>query len=221
MHQSDDLKKHIKDLPVFPLPQIVFFPHSRLPLHIFEPRYRELIQHAREDDLPIMMGHLPSERTLDEHGRPHFLAVGGVGFMERCEELPDGRFLIELAGLSRVKVVQEHDPAFLYRRAEVEILESFSTNETAEEDNIQVMQMVVAGLRALNPKVAEYLSKLIQESRSSSALSDALAAAIVSDPEERQRLIEELDVTKRIESVTHRLSELLAIASQPDGSNIN
>jgi len=221
MRTIDELRNHLNDLPIFPLPQIVFFPHSLLPLHIFEPRYREMIRDARRDDLPIVMGNILADRTPDEFGRPQIATTAGVGFMERCEELPDGRFLVELRGLARVVIVEEHPPLKLYRRVRVELIDTHSSNAQLEEEKLETIQLVVGSLRSVNARVADFLAETIKKAVYPGAIADSLAAAIVADPLERQALLEERDVTRRIDAVLERLSELLAIASQPDGSDVN
>lgn len=221
MRTIDELTSHLNDLPMFPLSQIVFFPHSTLPLHIFEPRYREMIRDARADDLPIVLGNILPDAPPDEFGRPRVAQTAGVGFMQRCEELPDGRFLVELHGLARVSIVKEHSPQKLYRRVQVEMIDSHSSDIRVEEERLETIQLVVASLRSVNVRVADFLAETIKKAAYPGAIADSLAAAIVADPLERQGLLEERDITRRVEAVLERLTELLAIASQPDGSDVN
>jgi Lon protease-like protein len=105
-------------IPVFPLPNVVFFPRMPLPLHIFEPRYREMVRDAARGARMIGMALLRGEWQQDYHGRPPIFAVGTVGEMVRVEELPDGRFNIVLRGLREYAIVRELDRA-AYREAAV------------------------------------------------------------------------------------------------------
>ena len=105
-------------VPVFPLPNVVFFPRMPLPLHIFEPRYRDMVRDARRGARLIGMSLLRSEWEQDYEGRPPIFATGTVGEMTHVEELPDGRFNIVLRGLREYTVVRELERA-AYREAVV------------------------------------------------------------------------------------------------------
>jgi Lon protease-like protein len=105
-------------IPVFPLPNVVFFPRMPLPLHIFEPRYREMVRDAARGARLIGMALLRGEWEQDYHGRPPIFSVGTVGEMVRVEELSDGRFNIVLRGLREYAIARELDRA-AYREAVV------------------------------------------------------------------------------------------------------
>jgi len=105
-------------IPVFPLPNVVFFPQIVLPLHIFEPRYREMVRDAARGPRLIGMALLREGWQQDYHGAPPIYATGTVGEMVRMEELPDGRFNIVLRGL-REFVVQRDFARRSYREAVV------------------------------------------------------------------------------------------------------
>ena len=105
-------------IPVFPLPNVVFFPRMPLPLHIFEPRYRAMVRDAARGARLIGMALLRGDWQSDYYGRPPVFAVGTVGEMVRVEELPDGRFNIVLRGLREYAIVREIERAE-YREAVV------------------------------------------------------------------------------------------------------
>lgn len=92
-------------IPVFPLPNVVFFPHASLPLHIFEPRYRRMTEDALASDRLIAMALLKPgwERSYDGSPEVHPIACAGV--IEDEARLPDGRFNIRLRGLARVAIL--------------------------------------------------------------------------------------------------------------------
>ena len=94
-------------IPVFPLPNVVFFPRMPLPLHIFEPRYRDMVRDAARGARLIGMALLQGGWEGDYEGRPPIFATGTVGEMVRLEELPDGRFNIVLRGLREYAIVRE------------------------------------------------------------------------------------------------------------------
>jgi hypothetical protein len=105
-------------IPLFPLPNVVFFPRMPLPLHVFEPRYRAMVRDAARGARLIGMALLRGEWQHDYYGRPPIFAVGTVGEMVRVEELPDGRYNIVLRGLREYTIVRELERAE-YRQAVV------------------------------------------------------------------------------------------------------
>src|SRR5690242_1990912 len=93
-------------IPLFPLPETVVFPTSRLPLHIFEPRYRQMAEDALAGDGRIGMVLLQSGADPNEE-RPPIYSVGCVGEIQQSRRLSDGRFLIELEGRFRFRILRE------------------------------------------------------------------------------------------------------------------
>ena len=112
-------------LPIFPLPGAILFPRSQLPLHIFEPRYREMVRDAIDGAGRI--GMIQPQRLDDDNKAPLY-AVGCVGEIVGIEELDDGRFNIVLLGSNRFRFVQDVIVDAAYRCAEVDI-EAFDDGE--------------------------------------------------------------------------------------------
>ena len=94
-------------IPIFPLPNVVFFPRMPLPLHIFEPRYRAMVRDAVRGARLIGMVLLRGDWQQDYGGTPEVFGVGTVGELARTEELPDGRFDIVLRGLREFVIHRE------------------------------------------------------------------------------------------------------------------
>ena len=105
-------------VPLFPLSGAILFPRSQLPLHIFEPRYREMVRDAIDGPGRIAM--IQPQRLDDDNLAPLF-KVGCVGEIVGVEELEDGRFNIVLLGSNRFRLVRETEVDALYRCAEVDI----------------------------------------------------------------------------------------------------
>ena len=103
-------------VPLFPLPGAILFPRSQLPLHIFEPRYRDMVRDALEGSgrIGMIQPHAP-----EDEGAPLY-PVGCVGEIVGVEELEDGRYNIVLLGASRFRLIQETDLETAYRNAEVD-----------------------------------------------------------------------------------------------------
>src|SRR4051794_27037828 len=108
-------------LPLFPLPTVVLFPNVFLPLHIFEPRYREMVADAVASDRMIGMALLRPGWERDYEGRPPVYPIGGSGVSTHDERLPDGRYNIVLRGIERFRISSEqHERS--YRMAVVDSL---------------------------------------------------------------------------------------------------
>jgi hypothetical protein len=104
-------------IPVFPLPNVVFFPRIPLPLHIFEPRYRAMVQDAARGSRLIGMALLRDEWQETYYERPPIFGTGTVGEMVHVEDLPDGRFNVVLRGLREYNIARELDDRAPYREA--------------------------------------------------------------------------------------------------------
>src|SRR3982751_4394494 len=128
VHMSRTLR-----VPIFPLPGAILFPRSQLPLHIFEPRYREMVRDAIEGSGRIAM--IQPHRIDDDNQAPLY-AVGCVGELVGVEELDDGRFNIVLLGSNRFRLVREVEGDTAYRCAEVDI-EAFNDEEPEPLQMIQ------------------------------------------------------------------------------------
>jgi Lon protease-like protein len=106
-------------VPVFPLPDVVLFPKTLLPLHIFEDRYRTMTREAIAGDGRIAIALLRDGWEKDYHDNPAIHKVACLGKIETYEELEGGRYNIVLVGIRRVRLVREVQQA-PYRRAEIE-----------------------------------------------------------------------------------------------------
>ena len=112
-------------VPLFPLPGAIVFPRSQLPLHIFEPRYREMVRDAMDGAGQIAM---IQPLRLDDDNEAPLYEVGCVGELVGIEELEDGRFNIILLGTNRFRLVREVPSDTAYRCAEVDI-EAFDDSD--------------------------------------------------------------------------------------------
>ena len=112
-------------VPLFPLPGAILFPRAQLPLHIFEPRYRDMVRDAIDGAGRIAM--IQPQRIDDDNQAPLY-PVGCVGELVGVEELEDEKFNIVLMGSNRFRLVQELNSDAAYRSAEVDI-EAFDDEE--------------------------------------------------------------------------------------------
>jgi Lon protease-like protein len=117
-----------REIPLFPLPNVVLFPGVTRPLLIFEPRYREMVGDALKGDRIIGMVLLQPGFEKDYEGRPPIHTIGCAGAIEEYEQLPDGRYVILLRGLTTFRVVSE-DQRKAYRLARVDAVPEILKDE--------------------------------------------------------------------------------------------
>ena len=125
-----------KVVPLFPLRNLFLFPGTVVPLHIFEPRYRQMIEDSLDGPGRLVIGTIVEEDeeggTESTNGAPAVHSVAGLGEIARHERMPDGRFVIMLVGLTRVRV-RETTSNRLYRQVEIEPLEEVPVPEAEVE----------------------------------------------------------------------------------------
>ena len=151
-------------LPIFPLPNVVLFPSVFLPLHIFEPRYREMVADAIEGDRLIGMVLLRPGWQRDYEGRPPVYPIGCSGVITHVDRLPDGRYNIVLRGVERFRIVEEDDRRS-YRRAHIEPL----PESTCRGEDVAAIRNQRAKLDALLAPAVERRLADIAGSRTSPA----------------------------------------------------
>ena len=194
-----------KEVPVMPLPGGLLFPHALLPLHIFEPRYREMLEHALREQRMFSVALLKPHRT-DWRSPADFFDVAGVGLIRACVGRGDGTSNLILQGLQRVRFTgfAQEVP---FPIADIEPLESEST-QSVEADAlgakvVELYSKLKTEGRQLPEKVDKYLSHLDDMEM----LADLMAATFITDPQRRQQLLEELSLTRRLRLVLQYLRE--------------
>jgi Lon protease-like protein len=197
----------VRRIPIFPLPGVVLFPETLLPLHIFEPRYRTMIASALEGDRLIGMTMI-DPRSDPAGDAPPVLPVGGAGVIVEHERLDDGRFNIILQGRFRFRIVRE-EPSSPYRAAAVRETETVPF-PTAEEEADRVAAAVAAfeGLRnsmSLPPLPAEELS--------AERLCGELALRLNWTPPQLQELLEVDSLPDRFRRICEQLKEWEELAA--------
>src|SRR5262245_187582 len=105
----------LRALPIFPLPNVALFPGAALPLHVFEPRYRELVRDALAGKKAMGIARLKPGFESNYEGRPAVFDVCGAGIIDGHRELADGRYDIVVRGVARVRILNEHPPLQKYR----------------------------------------------------------------------------------------------------------
>ncbi len=200
---------------LFPLPSLVLFPHVIQGLHIFEPRYRQMIADALAGDGLIAIVMLQDE-PLPDDDRPAIESVACLGQIIWHERLPDGKYNLRLCGLSRAQIIQEITTDKLYRSAQVELLADTGPSDLA----------VLAELRrdlaaAVLPRFAEdsparqQLQELFDSDRQLGEVCDVLSYALPLPVELKQSLLAEPRIDRRAATITDTLRISAARADRP------
>ena len=175
-------------IPLFPLPNLVFFPRTYLPLHIFEPRYRAMVQAAEASHRIVGMVLLKEGWETDYEGTPAIYPMGCVGRMINVQRLGDGRFNILLQGLGRFEIEQELGTES-YRQGRI-VLKDGSQPETnlPREVRNELLTVVAGFMRSKEDEVA--LSALLRQPVYDDVLVQNLSFALDFTPLEKQFLLE-------------------------------
>ena len=202
-------------IPIFPLPNVVLFPKVLLPLHIFEPRYRTMVEDALAADRIIGMVLLRPGFEANYEGRPPVYPVGCAGTITHAERLEDGRFNIVLRGTEKFRIAGE-DVSRDYRLARIEAIAEREDDADVTAMN-QQRQRLVGILKTI-------LTRLGSEARFPPDLSDeelvnGFAQNLDLDAIERQALLERPGVLSRCRALADLL-EMKAHAA-PGGSDGN
>lgn len=136
-----NLEKLPEEIPVFPLSNAIFFPNTTLPLNIFEPRYKQMIQDSLKNNRFIGMAQ-PNLSNLKPSKKDIF-NIGCMGIVKKHNKTPDGTYLVNLEGLVRFKIIEELQSEKLYRIFKVSYLD-FS--DDLEEDKKKIERKTVLEL---------------------------------------------------------------------------
>jgi Lon protease-like protein len=187
-------------IPVFPLPNVVLFPNVFLPLHIFEPRYRRMVDDALRGDRIVGMVLLRPGWQSDYEGRPPVYPIGCAGVITHAERLSDGRFNIVLRGMEKFRIRGE-DSAQPYRVAQVEPVPEPAV--AGLRDAMQVQRRRLEEL--LIPQLDGPHDRRMPTSMPDEDLVNALAQYLEFEPVEKQALLERDGLLDRCRSLIELL----------------
>ena len=191
-------------IPIFPLPSVVLFPNVFLPLHIFEPRYRQMMADALKGDRMIGMVLLQPGYEPHYEGTPAVYEVGCAGLITHFERLDDGRYNLVLRGIERFRIVGEDPPTdtVLYRRAHVAALGD--GQHTPSRDVLRVERQKLEALLAplFNGTPAE---RGLPANMPDEDLINALSQYLELEPIEKQALLEREGAIARCRSLVQLL----------------
>ncbi|MFN0052715.1 MAG: LON peptidase substrate-binding domain-containing protein [Planctomycetales bacterium] len=205
-----DLTGFSGQAPLFPLPNVVLFPHVALPLHVFEPRYREMVEDALEGERLIAMALLKPGWQDDVEGRPPINEMVCLGRITVEERLESGRFNIVVTGIHRAVVIEELDTDTPYRVAKLELYRDYYARDP-EVDRQARQRELLRAFRKLFPKTPSdsLINQVLEADLPLGVLSDLLGAVLKISPDQKMQLLEELDVDLRSELLMERIRRLL------------
>ncbi|HZK80094.1 MAG TPA: LON peptidase substrate-binding domain-containing protein [Humisphaera sp.] len=184
-------------IPLFPLPNVVLFPCAVLPLHIFEPRYREMTAAALRGDRQIAMALLQPGWEKDYHRHPPIDPIVCIGTILTHEVLPDGKYNFLLQGHTRARVVMEHGD-LSYRLAHLEPIEQTPVSEHLLTEHRRHLISIFDGGSLLASVIGRQFRQLLTSSLSTADIVDLIAFNFFDDIPLKQSLLSDGDVLRRV-----------------------
>ena len=202
---------------MFPLPDVQLFPGAILPLHVFEPRYVEMVDHVLErPDNSIAIATLRPGYEGQYEGRPPVYAVMGVGSVIAAERKTDGRWNLLVRGILRARLTEEHDPVHAFREIHA---------EPVEDTDLEIGDPLEERLRSLINQLADHsdgardaLQLILSQSENGADLTNLLGAHACSDSALRRRMLECPNVKTRLRMACQHMGRvLLEVVQVPEG----
>lgn len=195
---------------LFPLPNLVLFPHVVQPLHIFEPRYCEMLLEALSSDRLITMSTLRPGWELDSSGLPPLSEVVCVGQVISHAPTPEDRHNILLLGLSRARIVEELDVQRPFRMAQVELIDDvYPTSGAAERMKLQ--QSLLDIYRRFIPEgslAKESLQQMLSSQMSLGMLTDLISFTMPLPVVIKEQLLRTANVDARARTLLQCLGQM-------------
>lgn len=207
-------------MPIFPLDSVSLLPQQILPLHIFEPRYRQMIEHVLDGPGQIAMAVFSGESWKQQyHGLPPVRPYVCVGQIAQHERLSDGRYNLLLQGVCRARIRQEFPPSDdrLYRLAML----APTRDVPVEEDSLSARRDALESMLSSEPlsrlsasePILEYVRN---EDVPATTVFELLGFALLHDTEQRYRLLSEPDPSARAGIIERELTSLQRLIRQAD-----
>ncbi len=208
-----------KALPLFPLSAVVLFPHGVLPLHIFEDRYRQMVDDTLDTSGQIAMAVYASpEPGSWTHDAAPLRPVVCIGQILQHQRLPDGRFNIALQGLLRARIAREIPPVSgrLYRQA---IMEPFGTFDPAADRSLSTARERLTSMLSSTPLThlrdsSTVLKHMANPTIPTSAILELMTLSFINDNDLRYRLLATPDAKGRARLIESELESLARLLRQ-------
>ena len=202
-----------KTIPVFPLSNFIIFPHTTVPLNIFEPRYIEMINDSMKTNK--MIG-LIQPKSNDDGSIPGLHKIGCLGKIINFNDTSDGRYMVELNGIIRFEITREIKDTKPYRICETSY-DGFELDLTPEKKKLKFsnLESIFKDLKLLFEKKGYIINWKSLEKQDLNETINALAMASPFSLEEKQILLE----SKNLEVRKDKISEILSTYSFDDFHN--
>ena len=192
-------------IPVFPLSNFIIFPKTTVPLNIFEPRYIEMINDSMK--LNKLIGLIQPKSSSDNQISSVLHNIGCLGKITSFKETDDGRYIIELKGIMRFKIVKEVKSTKLYREYEVNFKDfDHDLSEKKEDLKFSDLELIFKDLKTLFEKRGFIINWKELEKQSLDEIINALAMASPFTLEEKQVLLEAENLNVRKNKIAEILS---------------
>ena len=195
---------------LFPLPNLVLYPHVMQPLHIFEGRYQEMLEEALAGDQLITMAVLEPGWETDYESRPPISQHACLGKVVAHHRLEDGHYNVLLLGVERVRILQELNPLRSFRQARVELIEDCYDFDSTRERN-RVQEELMAAFRSHLPcacELPEQLESMLSSQLPLGLLTDLAAYALPLAADAKLQLLAECRVRRRAEILLGEVKNL-------------
>ena len=198
--KKDDLPKII---PVFPLSNFIIFPHTTVPFNIFEPRYVEMVIDSMKNDKVIG---LIQPKKREGNSIPDLHKIGCLGKITNFKDTLDGRYLIELTGISRFKIIKEIKSDKPYRTCEINFDNFIDDLKIVKEElKFSDLELIFRDLKLLFEKKGYIINWKSLEKQDLNETINALAMASPFTLEEKQVLLE----SENLEMRKNKIAEIL------------
>ena len=200
--KKEDLPKKIS---VFPLSNFIIFPKTTVPLNIFEPRYLDMVNDSMKSNK--LIGMIQPKSSENDDDLPELHDIGCLGKITSFKETEDGRYMIELKGLIRFKVIKEIKSQNIYREYEVDFKDYYhDLNEKKEELKFSELELIFKDLKLLFEKRGFIINWKELEKQSLDEIINALSMASPFTLEEKQVLLEARNLSLRKNKIEEILS---------------
>ncbi|MDC1177609.1 LON peptidase substrate-binding domain-containing protein [Candidatus Pelagibacter sp.] len=194
-----------KTIPVFPINNFIIFPKTTVPLNIFEPRYIEMIDESMRSNK--LIGMIQPRNSINNQSQPILHDIGCLGKITSFKETEDRRYMIELKGLIRFKIIKEIKSLKKYREYEVDF-QNFNHDLGEEKEDLKFsdLELIFKDLKSLFEKRGFIINWKELEKQSLDEIINALAMASPFSLEEKQILLEAKNLSVRKNKIAEILS---------------
>ena len=194
-----------KTILVFPINNFIIFPKTTVPLNIFEPRYIEMIDESMRSNK--LIGMIQPKNSINNQSQPILHDVGCLGKITSFKETEDRRYMIELKGLIRFKIIKEIKSLKKYREDEVDF-QNFNHDLGEEKEDLKFsdLELIFKDLKSLFERRGFIINWKELEKQSLDEIINALAMASPFSLEEKQILLEAKNLSVRKNKIAEILS---------------